>query len=379
MRVGVLAVLVACGGSPPARPSAVKPPPTDPVTCHDASVILRGSLANDDAHAGPARESAILRSCEGDHWAPDVLTCVGSERKPSDCLAKLTEQQRQNYDAKLGTWEAQFGGSEGGEGEGVDGLADEKYTDCAQLIDDVSRYAPPFDDKVPERDWQTTLRKKLVETSCNTNGWTEQTKECLLAAKDPLATEVCLNAETSAKQLAQQLTEVDTVAAKMAAAKKQARTITCDKAVAAHYADARWKDRLKDVKPADKRRQIAASRAAMQKACVADHWDDTTRACIVVADQQRCYENALRWGYPALIAATIPNLPDECGMYKAAIDRIATCEALPVSSRDAMKQAFDQASAGWTGLDADSMKTLAPACRAGADAMMQAFPTCGGW
>ena len=372
-----IVLLVACGGSTPALAPVAKPPPTDPVTCHDASVILRGPLASDDEHAGPARESAILRSCEGDRWAPDVLACIGGERKPNDCIAKLTEQQRQSYDAKLGTWEAQYGGSDNADGDLDPG--DEKYTDCAQLIDDVSRYAPPYDDKAPERDWQTGLRKKLVETSCNANGWTEQTKECLLAAKDPLATEVCLNPETSAKQLVAQLTEVDTIAAKIATAKKNARAITCEKAVAAHYADARWKDRLKDVKPADRRQQIVASRTAMQKACVADHWDDTTRACIVVADQQRCYENALRWGYPALIAATMPNLPDECGMYKAAIDRIATCDALPTSSRDAMKQAFDQASAAWTGLDPDAMKTLAPACKAGADAMLQAFPNCGGW
>jgi hypothetical protein len=374
-----IVLVAACGASPPAPAPIAKPPPAEPVSCHDASVILRGPLASDDEQAGPARENAILRSCEGDHWAPGVLACIGGERKPSDCLAKLTDQQHQNYDAKLGTWEAQYGGSEDGAGADVADLADEKYTDCAQLIDDVSRYAPPYDDKVPEREWQTTLRKKLVETSCNANGWSEQTKECVLAAKDPLATEVCLNAEASAKQLAQQLTLLDGVAAKILAAKKQPRSITCEKAVAAHYADARWKDRLKDLKPADKRHQIVASRTAMQKTCVGDHWDDTTRACIVVADEQRCYANALRWGYPALIAATMPNLPDECGMYKAAIDRIATCDALPVSSRDAMKQAFDQASAGWAALDPDAMKTLAPACRAGADAMVQAFPNCGGW
>jgi hypothetical protein len=373
-----IVLVVACGGSTLAPAPVATPPAVDPVTCHDASVILRGPIVGEDDHAGPARESAILRSCEGDRWAPEVLACIGKERKPSDCLAKLTDQQHQNYDAKLGTWEAQFGGSEYGSLVGEE-LGDDKFVDCAELIDDVSRYAPPYDDKVPERDWQTAQRKKLVETSCNASGWTEQTKECVVASKDPLSTEVCLDKEVSAKQLTLQLTELDGVAAKIAAAKKQARSITCDKAVAAHYADARWKERLKDAKPADKRRQITASRVAMQKACTADHWDDTTRACIVVSDAQRCYPNALRWGYPALIAATVPNLPDECGMYKAAVDRIATCDALPTSSRDAMKQAFDQAAAGWSGLDAESLKTLAPACRADADAMVQAFPSCGGW
>ncbi|MEO6776995.1 MAG: hypothetical protein ABI467_28955 [Kofleriaceae bacterium] len=378
MRVGLLAVLVACGGSPAPAAVAAKPA-LAPVTCHDASVILRGLIASEDDKAGPARESAILRSCEVDRWAPEVLACIGIERKPSGCLAKLTEQQHQSYDAKLGTWEAQFGGSEDAEADGDDQPPPEKFTDCAQLIDDVSHYAPPFDDHVAERDWQTPLRKQLVAAACNANGWTEQTKECVVAATDPLSTEVCLNAEASAPQLVQQLSELDTTATKIAAAKQQPRSITCAKAVAAHYAAARWKDRLEDRKPADKQRQIAASRTAMQKACVADHWDETTRACIVVSDAQRCYANALRWGYPALIAATAPNLPAECGMYEAAIDRIATCAALPVSSRDAMKQAFDQTAASWSGLDAAGLKSLAPACKAAADAMVQAFPSCGGW
>src|ERR1700742_2896428 len=107
-----IVLVAACGGATTGPAPAAKPAPLDPVTCHDASVILRGPIASDDEHAGPARESAILLACEGDHWPAPVLGCAARERKPSDCLAQLTDVQRQSYDAKLGTWEAQYGGSE---------------------------------------------------------------------------------------------------------------------------------------------------------------------------------------------------------------------------------------------------------------------------
>jgi hypothetical protein len=384
MRPWVLAVLFACGGSPPPAPIA-NAPATEPVTCHDASVILRGPVSNDDVKAGPARENAILRACEGDHWSAAVLACIGSARSAATCTDKLTTQQRENLEGKLGTWDAQYGGAAYGGEEGgvIGGAPDEKYTDCAQLIDDVSRYAPPFDDKVPERDWQVAARKKLVEATCNREGWTEPTKECVLATTDPVVTESCLKPETSAKKLAQELTELDATASRIAAAKKKPRTIACDKVVAAHYGDAHWKDRLKDAKATDRKKLIAASRAAMQKACTDDQWSETMRACVVVSDGQRCYESAnvsaLRWGYPALIAVKEPGMPDECATYKAVIERVSTCEALPVSSREAMKQAFAQTATAWTSLSPDDAKALGPACQAGADSLMSAFPACSGW
>ena len=73
------------------------------------------------------------------------------------------------------------------------------------------------------------------------------------------------------------------------------------------------------------------------------------------------------------------DLPKECQDYKAAIEKLASCDKLPQASRDALKQAYDQASAGWANLPAESKAGLATACKAGADAVMQSAKATCGW
>ncbi|MEO8843051.1 MAG: hypothetical protein ABI591_12740, partial [Kofleriaceae bacterium] len=342
------------------------------VSCQDASVILRGQVTADDPKAGPARESAILRSCTDDKWPAAILACVGSDKKPRDCLGKLTEQQTDNLQAKLELWTSQYGTDSGYGGD--PSTEGEQYVDCSQLVDDVTRYAPPFD---VERDWQVTARKRLIENTCNTEGWTEETKTCLVGAKDIAGATVCLQPEPSAPKLTQQLVDLDGVAGKIAAAKKKPASIACAKVVATHYADPRWKDRLKTAK--DRKQQITASRAEMLKVCTAEAWSETQRACIIVNDEPRCYESSQRWGYPALVGAKVAGMPDDCATYQAAMDRIIACDALPQASRDAMKDAFSEATKMWTNLSADDAKQIAPICKQGVDAMLNAFPQCGGW
>jgi hypothetical protein len=79
---------------------------------------------------------------------------------------------------------------------------------------------------------------------------------------------------------------------------------------------------------------------------------------------------------PAPAAAGASGLPAECDDYKAAIDKLSTCDAMPKEARDAMKQAFDQASTGWAALPADAKASLATACKAGADAVKQSAAAC---
>ena len=342
-------------------------------------MLLRGRVTSEDSGAGPARESAILRACEADHWAPVVLACLGTTGAAEPCLQQLTPQQRDNLQAKLDTWTAQFGGSDDNGEDGDVGMPDQRYVDCAELLEDVANYTPPLDGASPERDWQTPLRKQLVQATCNTNGWSEATRECVLAAGDPPAVDACLRGESSAKQLAQALTDLDGVAARIFEAKKHPATITCDRVVVAHYGEPRWKDRLTAVKPAERRRKIDASRAALRTACTADHWSATTRACIVVSDAPRCYAEAMRWGYPALLAAVVTNVPAECAMYKGAIDRVATCESVAQGTRDSMKQASESLTGMWSRLSDAEAKALAPACKAGEDSVLVAYSSCGGW
>lgn len=371
MRLWLVAVLAACGsGSPP--PSSIKNAPVvASVSCQDASVILRGQVTVEDPKAGPARESAIQRSCTDDKWSTAILTCVGSDRKPLGCLGKLTEQQTDNLQAKLDLWTSQY---DTDSGFSSDASGEHAFVDCSQLVDDVTHYAPPLD---VERDWQVAARKPLIENTCNVEGWSEETKSCLLVATDLAGSTMCLQSEGSAPKLTQALVDIDAVAGKIAAAKQKPASIACAKVVATHYADPRWKDRLKTAK--DRKQQIAASRAEMQKVCTAEAWSETQRACIVVNDEPRCYENAQRWSYPALVGVKRAGVPDDCTTYQAAMDRVITCDSLPQASRDAMKDAFTEASKMWTNLSPDDAKTMAPICKQGVDAMLNAFPQCGGW
>ena len=326
---------------------------------------MRGPAASQDPQAGPAREDAILRSCSDDKWPTAMLACVGTSKTPNECLAKLNDAQRDSLNAKLGTWDAQYATDPDGEEGGVAG-GDEKYVDCAELTDDVSRWQPPIKD---EKDWQTIARKKLIETTCNAEGWEEKTKECIQAPANQPAT--CL--ADSPTQIAKQLTELDATATKIATARK--KPISCAKAVAIHYSDASWKKRGPKVnKP-----EIAASRTEMTKQCTAEAWTEAQRACIVVDDDPRCYSSPQRWGYPALILPPAKDMPAECALYKAAMDRISTCAALPETSRTAMRDAFGEAAKMWIGISADDAKAVAPICAQGTEAMLGAFPECGGW
>ncbi len=73
------------------------------------------------------------------------------------------------------------------------------------------------------------------------------------------------------------------------------------------------------------------------------------------------------------------DLPAECNDYKAAIEKLASCDKMPQQARDALKNAYDQASAGWANLPAEAKANLASACKAGADAVMQSAKQVCGW
>lgn len=66
----------------------------------------------------------------------------------------------------------------------------------------------------------------------------------------------------------------------------------------------------------------------------------------------------------------------ECDEYKAAIDKLATCDAIPAETRKMMKDSFDQASGAWANLPAESKAAAATGCKAGADAVKQATAAC---
>jgi hypothetical protein len=81
----------------------------------------------------------------------------------------------------------------------------------------------------------------------------------------------------------------------------------------------------------------------------------------------------------AAAPAAAGDLPQECQDYKAAIDKLSSCDKMPQQARDAMKQGFDTASAAWANLPADQKAALATGCKAGTDAVNQSAKAVCGW
>jgi hypothetical protein len=76
------------------------------------------------------------------------------------------------------------------------------------------------------------------------------------------------------------------------------------------------------------------------------------------------------------------DIPAECNDYKAAMEKLASCDKMPQATKDAMKQGYDAMSAGWAnaaGLPAEAKKAMADGCKQGADALMQSGKALCGW
>jgi hypothetical protein len=72
-------------------------------------------------------------------------------------------------------------------------------------------------------------------------------------------------------------------------------------------------------------------------------------------------------------------LPTECTEYKAAIDKLATCDKLPQAQRDQLKKSYDDAAAGWANVPAEAKANLGATCKSGLDAVTTAAKQTCGW
>ncbi|HEY5951679.1 MAG TPA: hypothetical protein VIV40_39565 [Kofleriaceae bacterium] len=378
MRLGLL-VIAACGSKQPA-PTVVAnraPPPPPPVaaSCGDAGVILRGQVSSGD-EAGRAREQLIEQACREGKWSKAVIDCVAGTPHPQDCLDKLSEQQTAAYAERLQAWDEKYGDQ-----------ADASYNmqlkavDCATLLADVAPFPPIIDSKAAEREWQTTARAGLLGEACD-HDWSETLKECLEdAAGQSAQIGACLVRELGpdeADALTKQLDDVAARAAKIAAAKKKPTTITCSKTVAAHYADATWKQKLDGYKPAERKKMIAASRDLMAKACTTDSWSDTIRACVVSGGSDDCFAGTdkRRWGYPATGAVTSVGIA-ECDDYSAEVLKFAACTSVPQSARDSIVHSQQQMLAEIARVPAADRAKMASSCKAGMEAIATSLNSAG--
>jgi hypothetical protein len=72
-------------------------------------------------------------------------------------------------------------------------------------------------------------------------------------------------------------------------------------------------------------------------------------------------------------------MPAECNDYKAAIDKLAQCDKLDAATRDALKQAYAQVSAGWPSVPAEAKPGVAATCKTALEAVDKAAKSTCGW
>jgi len=82
---------------------------------------------------------------------------------------------------------------------------------------------------------------------------------------------------------------------------------------------------------------------------------------------------------PPPVAMGSDGLPLVCGDWKAAIDKLQTCKALPENARASLIAVYTEASTGWGQLPADAKQHLVPICRAGADSVLKGAKATCGW
>jgi len=347
MRSWVLLVLAACGSKQPTPPVVAQQPPAPAplvASCADAGVILRGPVSSGDEQAGHAREQAIEKSCRDDKWSQAVIDCIAGTTKPQDCLEQLGEDARGKYDERLQAWDESYGG----DAYGADGTyhMQPAVVDCSDILDDVSNYAPVLDGKAAERAWQVKVRKAWLGEVCE-HDWPDELKSCINGAmNERVAIEACIEEHQGADkrdELTRQLADFGELAKKMDAAKKKPTSIGCKQVVAAHYADAKWKGKLDGYKAAERKKMIAESRTVMTKACTADSWDDTIRACLVSGGSDACFDDAnkRKWGYPATGAVTSVGVT-ECDAYSTKVLTFASCTKVAQLTRDSIVRSQQQ-------------------------------------
>lgn len=361
MRVaGLVAVLVACGGTStqapapePARPAA----PAQP-TCDEVGIILRGSVEDRDEGAGPAKEKAIAQSCRSERWSVRVVACVAGTPVPTDCLKQLTAEQKQRYDERIGEWSRQFAPD-----ESVD-VPPPPPASCDDAVYSSEYFDPPIDDTSPEQEWELAARKRALLAACNQDGWSDETKACFRDASSASAVSACsVPPNVQARVLA-----LRGLADAIAALRKTPKKLDCAKVVEHHYGDATWRGKLTDKKPAERKKLIADSRKLMLEACKTEGWNESMRACVIAdGDDESCF-GTQHWDYPYAATTTVP----ECVEYAAAVADLELCSTVPQATKDALRSAaktFSQLPPG--SVSADTRSTFATSCKAATDAVRQ--------
>ncbi len=125
---------------------------------------------------------------------------------------------------------------------------------------------------------------------------------------------------------------------------------------------------------------------AVTKHCLDDKWTPSLRKCVVdtrslddghhcldalPADQRTAFETAMETAAKDPPVADPNALPAACLKYRDLMLKLSTCDKLPQASRDAMKDAFEQAWKAFSDVPPEGREALGESCKSAVDAMEQ--------
>jgi len=311
--------------------------------------MLRGAVEQPKV-AGPTKEAAIASACLTGRWSREILDCIGTDRTPRTCLAKLTREQRVLLAKKVAGWVTI------NDGETVDfTIPAEPEVSCAVGIGQVASYAPPLRVTGEEASFALEIRKALLEDRCEA-GWSNLVKQCF-ASQQPAS--ACRGKLDPGEQqgITADLARIDKLMARIAATKtKPAGSYDCKSVVAVHYSNAMWRGRMPSSAPPratraelarlarDRLQVVAASRKAMFDVCTGEGWNATVRACQLIGDD--LCERALghprtRWTFPAEGVFPSTGITD-CDTYFGVVQAFARCRTAPASLAGQLQQQVQQ-------------------------------------
>jgi len=375
-------LLGACSGAPspgpvvPPKPAAVVRAPS----CADAGVLLRGNVS-DEAKLGTLKEALIAKLCTTDAWDAKVLACVASSPTPSACTSTLTPAQVTSYEAQLAAWHATHGYAAEDEDEpDADDVDDppppeeEDWVACEDAVKHTGVWLPPITMTGADKVFAAGLRERELAKVCNQGEWSADVRTCLAAATENTTVACVIQLDPmQQKTITVKIAETDKLAAKVIALAARPAKVGCKQVVAAHYSDAKWKPTLPEVKGAERKKLIEASRKKLTKACTDESWPVVERACMVGGGGDAC-QGATRWGFPAAGVLVKTGIA-ECDDYGAMIVKLAGCDKLPASSGQSLLESYTMAAVYW--LKAPDRASAAAACKSAGDAVRQSAVSLG--
>lgn len=305
-------------------------------------------------------------------WLPLALVACGGSRTPSPGPpAPLPTDAAVADAAPVDAPEVAVDDDVHDHGAGDDHDHDTELA-CEDVIRDLAAYPPALAADAPERDWNLAIRAHVLGEDCELV-WSVDHKQCLRTK----SVEAC--APTLPNEIVERLTMLNRLGEQIGAARKKPATISCKHVVEGHYGVARWQGRL-DGFPAKARNQmIADSRSLMQKACTAEAWSPSTRACLSLGGADLCFFNTTirrRWGYPADGSVRTLGIP-QCDAYDAAVTKLAGCAQIPPHARDSLKRINEALKASIAAASSAERIKRGQSCQAGLDAIENILRTHG--